>query len=356
MARNHGRISTSIWDDPEFIALPATQQRMYMFLLAQRNLNHAGLLPLTMTRWSSRYAGGSPAAVKADLQGLAAARFIVVDATAEELLIRTLVKNDDIYKQPRIMQRLIEDAQEITSPKLRAALLAELERLPLHELSDKPAAGKDPRSVRQVAVESVQAIRDAFGVAPASPSPDPSEGVAAGVSHTLPGTPPNGSAEGFRGGLPEGTVRGSSHADARAAPTPSPLPPIPPTAGSAENGAAAADTTQPVIAEWLDSQHKRPPGTVISQVGKHVKAMLGEGIDPADVRAGLAAWQARRLHPSALPSVVHEVMCGPPTTGPSRPSTTDQRVRDHLELAAQLRAEEAAAQQPHLRALPGGAA
>ena len=61
--------------------------------------------------------------------------------------------------------------------------------------------------------------------------------------------------------------------------------------------------------------------------------MLAEGIAYADVRAGLAAWHDKRLNPSALPSVVHEVREGPRTTA-RKGSTTDERVRQGLELAA----------------------
>lgn len=316
MARNHGRVSVAIWDDADFIALPAGQQRMYMFLLAQRNLNHAGLLPLTMKRWAGKYAGGSEAQVRADLQGLARARFVMVDGDAEEVLIRTLVKNDDIYRQPQIMKRLVEDAQEITSPRLRRALLDELERLPLHELSDEPPGtrAKDPRSVRRIAADSINAIRNAFGAVPANPSPDPSEGVPATLADTLP----EGCTEGLGEPSPQGFAMASSRTRTRPAPTPSPLPPIPPTAGNAKNGVAASEPTEPdtptaqtLVAEWIDSCPQEPPRQVIGQVAKHVGAMLAQRFPVADVRAGLTAWQDRRLNPSALPSIVHELRSGP---------------------------------------------
>lgn len=63
-----------------------------------------------------------------------------------------------------------------------------------------------------------------------------------------------------------------------------------------------------LIAEYIDRCRKRPPGQVISQVGKAVKAMLAEGIDPDDIRRGMAAWHSKGLNPSSLPSVVNEVM------------------------------------------------
>lgn len=113
---------------------------------------------------------------------------------------------------------------------------------------------------------------------------------------------------------------------------------LPPTAGAL--ALAAPDTSQAIIGEWIDHCRKRPPGNVIGQVGKSIKTMLGEGIDPVDIRRGLAAWHSKGLSPSTLPSVVNQLMNG---TGPAaRPSTTDQRVNAALQLAAQFDAKEVA--------------
>ena len=89
---------------------------------------------------------------------------------------------------------------------------------------------------------------------------------------------------------------------------------VPPTAGSAD--APSSDVTaQQLIAEYVTSCAKRPPRQVLGHLGKHIAAMLAEGIGPDDVRRGLTAWHAKGLHPSTLPSVVHEVMNGPPKSG-----------------------------------------
>lgn len=103
-------------------------------------------------------------------------------------------------------------------------------------------------------------------------------------------------------------------------------------------------TTDALVAEWLRHCHKRPPRRVIGHISREVKAMLAEGIDPADVRRGLAAWHSRGLHPSTLPSVVNEVM----NAGPARPAasisaadgqplpagTSNSRMNDAMRLAA----------------------
>lgn len=67
---------------------------------------------------------------------------------------------------------------------------------------------------------------------------------------------------------------------------------------------------QAIVGEWIDHCRKRPPDRVVAQTAKQVKTLLGEGIDPEDVRRGLSQWHARGLDPSVLPSVVNQVMNG----------------------------------------------
>lgn len=122
---------------------------------------------------------------------------------------------------------------------------------------------------------------------------------------------------------------------------------VPPTAGRSLTLAPAPATADALIADWLDHCKRRPPRDVVGLVAKKVKAMLAEGIDPDDIRRGLAAWHQRGLHGSVLPSVVNEVMNATPRAAPQRkPSTTDQRVADGLALAARLDAEAAATARP----------
>lgn len=93
---------------------------------------------------------------------------------------------------------------------------------------------------------------------------------------------------------------------------------------SAGNPPAIPETTaQTIIAEWIDHTPKRPPNQVIGQASKTITAMLTEGIDPDDIRRGLAAWMTKGLHPSTIPSVVNEVMNATPTKSRSQQETDD---------------------------------
>jgi hypothetical protein len=99
----------------------------------------------------------------------------------------------------------------------------------------------------------------------------------------------------------------------------------------AYRSAGDADASaQTLIGEWIDHCPTRPPGRVIGQLSKEVKALLDEGQPYEDVRAGLAAWHSKGLHPSTLASVVHE-------TRTARPSTTrSTRVDENLAVARQI--------------------
>ena len=88
----------------------------------------------------------------------------------------------------------------------------------------------------------------------------------------------------------------------------------------------ARDDSGAIIGEWIDTLPSRPPGRVIGQIAKEIKTMLDEGIDPDLIRAGVAEWQRKGLHPSALASIVHEV-----STPHGRASTTE-RVQGWLNL------------------------
>jgi hypothetical protein len=70
---------------------------------------------------------------------------------------------------------------------------------------------------------------------------------------------------------------------------------------------ADAPTAQTLLGEWIDHCPEPPPGRVKGQIAKEIKSMLDEGIPYERVRQGLATWQQRGLHPSTLPSIVHEL-------------------------------------------------
>ncbi|MEZ0090038.1 hypothetical protein [Streptacidiphilus sp. EB129] len=245
MARGHGRILTSIWEDADFLMLSQEQQRLYLFLISQPNLNHAGLLPLTLKRWARKAAGLSASDLEKTLAELNAGRFIVLDDDTEELLIRSFVRNDGVWKQPKVMGAMVSGAMEISSMLLRRALLEEMNRIPLDELSDEPTKRGNVKfpSIRDQVAGHIESLRSAFR----GTDPTPPAGASEGPSGT-PSVPPSESPSDtpIEGGREASTrVTAGAH-DARGplplspAPTPVPCPEPPPS--SSQPSPAAAET------------------------------------------------------------------------------------------------------------------
>ncbi|MGW6506478.1 hypothetical protein ACWGCP_02775 [Streptomyces niveus] len=91
--------------------------------------------------------------------------------------------------------------------------------------------------------------------------------------------------------------------------------------GSTPLGGASAPAPDTVsvrdlVGEYVSVCAHRPPNDVLGQLSREVGKLLGEGIQPAYVRAGLERLRAKGLHPRTLPSLVNEAMNTPrPTTG-----------------------------------------
>ena len=118
----------------------------------------------------------------------------------------------------------------------------------------------------------------------------------------------------------------SSRASARTSPNPNLFP---------EAKASGADDCpsgpQVIIGEWLERCRSRPPKAVVGQASKTVAALLAEGIDPDDVRRGMATWHAKGAHPASLPAFVNEAMNAAPPTRPgatTTPTPTAPRLAD----------------------------
>lgn len=326
MARGHGRILTSIWDDEDFLALPPEQQRLYLFLISQPNLNHAGLLPLTLRRWTAKAAGLTATGLMGDLCFLAAAGFVVMDEDTEEVLIRSFVRNDGVWKQPRVMGAMVSAAQEIASRSLRDALLREVDRIPLDELSEAPGAKNAP-SIRAQVEEHIAVLRKALTPSPPRPpaarhtgSYDPSEGGSPTPSATPSGSP---SAR-----PDDGHAQGSTHVGAppRARTLPLPLAPAPIPYPSP--GTEAAEIGVPTTAALALVQHPRPDG---------LAPIDNDGFEVTD---GMRRWAVRDGY-AALIDIDHatqQFVSHYRSTGASRKSWPDawqKWIRDDHKRAAE---------------------
>ncbi|NEA39878.1 hypothetical protein [Streptomyces sp. SID11385] len=84
--------------------------------------------------------------------------------------------------------------------------------------------------------------------------------------------------------------------------------------------APAPISTQQLLAEYAAACAERPPNGVFGHLGRIVKGLLGEGIAPEHIRAGLANFASNPKHPSVLTSMVNEAMNARPD-GLARPGS-----------------------------------
>ncbi|GAB2696799.1 hypothetical protein [Kitasatospora kifunensis] len=359
MARGHGRILTSVWEDSDFLALTQEQQRLYLFLISQPNLNHAGLLPLTLRRWTRKAAGLSFAELDKHLAALDETRFIVVDDDTEELLVRSFVRNDGVWKQPKVMGAMVSGAMEISSRHLRQALLDEMDRIPLDELSDEPAklrTGTGP-SIRQQVAEHIETLRRAFRKPDGTPPERATPGGIESPSRTPSATPSDTHAEGHR---EPSTRAGAGAHDARAplplspAPNPSPIQDVvatvvdirPADARPAEPRRLDVEQACTLLADLIEANGSRRPA-ITQQWRDEARRMIDrDSIPLEDVLAAIRwsqadpFWRANILSMPKLRKQYDTLRLqaqrkGNPSSGLAA-TGTDARVAEHYALKAQM--------------------
>lgn len=146
MSRNYANISTAIWRNEEFRDLSRDAQWMYLLLTSQQDISAAGVLPLSIRRWSTRAKGCTRAVVIAALEELARHRFVVYDNDTEELLVRSFVRWDGGYTNPKRRPVIQRAAEAVESDAIQRSLAREFQRLGLPEwlpdcLSDRQSDG-----------------------------------------------------------------------------------------------------------------------------------------------------------------------------------------------------------------------
>lgn len=184
MPRTEARIFTSIWKDGDFLSLPPSAQRLYMFLLSQPELTYCGTMPLRPARWVPKAAGLTLPDIERDLKELEGSAyppdnpakpapgpeplrspFVITDSETGELLVRSLLRRDNAWKQPNLLKQAMDASEEIESPRILLALLAEVRRLPV----DESPSGQ----VRTLIAQWIKDLEQGTDHPSAYPPPDP---------------------------------------------------------------------------------------------------------------------------------------------------------------------------------------
>ncbi len=237
MPRDHGRILVTIWSDPEFVALTPNAQRLYMLLVSQRTMNHAGLIPLQVNKWARCSQHTTASDVEDGLQELAVGHFAYFDIDTEEALVRSLIRNDGVLKQRNIFKNAMRCARAIESQYLRDAMALEIRKIdaPADRAEfDQTVNELDVDGVKerfeQAHARAIEPFRNPSGT-PREDLPNPSDSPADSYpSRTLPEPLANpsgtlgGGGRGRGGGISTPTVKTSFKETSEILPIDNPKP------------------------------------------------------------------------------------------------------------------------------------
>ncbi|MGV8874843.1 MAG: hypothetical protein ACOH2Q_20100 [Rhodococcus sp. (in: high G+C Gram-positive bacteria)] len=128
MAREYGRILISIADDEDLEELSADAQWLYFrVLIPDPTMNYAGVCdwrPARLLRKASDMTLPRLLAAAAELERKAYAYF---DIETEEALCRTLIRSDELLKNPKMAAAVLAGLTKTSSRTLRAAVVTEIQ-------------------------------------------------------------------------------------------------------------------------------------------------------------------------------------------------------------------------------------
>lgn len=129
MARDRAQVKLTIWEDEDFRALTVGAQHLYFHLMTSLKLDYAGVTDWRPGRIAAHASDWTTEDVVSAAKELAEARFIVIDESTEEVLLRSFIRHDGILENPNLAVAMRKAWAACASSRLRAVVLFELHRL-----------------------------------------------------------------------------------------------------------------------------------------------------------------------------------------------------------------------------------
>lgn len=144
MTNSAALVKESIWRDRDFRCLPRFAQCTYQQLLAQKELDRAGLIRLHTRSLLRGCDELTEKQLFADLAVLEAGRFVFVDLDTDELFVRAYMRTFNVAKYPQYLANAVKGARMVESLKIRHELALELQRLRVKVALDAAADIHNP--------------------------------------------------------------------------------------------------------------------------------------------------------------------------------------------------------------------
>ena len=139
--RDHARIYTAVWQDPDWRKLDQASQHVYWMLTSNKDVSYCGHVDFVPGRWAPLAAGLTEPKLTATIRKLERARYVVVDRKTSELLIRSFIRHDGILARRNMGNACARALGKVHSTTIREAVLHELARLRIEEPEREGWAG-----------------------------------------------------------------------------------------------------------------------------------------------------------------------------------------------------------------------
>lgn len=140
------RLQRDIRLDPDYRALSLEAQWLYKELLI--DVDFIGVCDYAPRKLAKIGTGIELLRVEAAAAELRTRLFIVIDDETDELLVRTFVKHDGLYKQPNMCVAMVKAFRKVGSPTLQGVISHELNRIKEATMNEIETAGLSPTKLK----------------------------------------------------------------------------------------------------------------------------------------------------------------------------------------------------------------
>ena len=138
MARSYARILTNVWDNADFVATTPGAKLLFFHLCSRRDLSSAGHLVMRDRLWAQQVFNSDMEMFWDAMSELSDLRYVVIDDTTGELLIRTFIRHDGGFRNSKMRSAMRSAMGEMESTMLRDIAHASLIECTTEPPSDPP--------------------------------------------------------------------------------------------------------------------------------------------------------------------------------------------------------------------------
>lgn len=129
MPRDHARLQTGIWRDPDFRKLSRDAQHLYFTLISQPSLSYCGVMDWWPNRLAALSVDGDEKAVYDAVCELIEHQYVLADGETTEIMVRSYIRHDGVMQRVNMGKAVARALMKVTSLNIVESVHRELARL-----------------------------------------------------------------------------------------------------------------------------------------------------------------------------------------------------------------------------------